>query len=177
MSRSKKSRSGGSLAARKEADFKSKRKVAVQKASIGKGKPSGNRQQEAQTPQQQQQTNTVVDKRVGSKKPIALVSPNSQKAAVVSPKKPKPKAKVLSPEQELEQLENNTRLSNLLDESDAGQELNAVDQQWLDKQLARHQQLMEQLGLIEADDEPEARNDEDRLWSSLNSGSLDQYKE
>ncbi len=109
------------------------------------------------------------DPRLGSKKPVALVP-----VAEVVLKDRKPMAKVvksqpkpqLTPEKELEQLENSERLNELLEQVDEGKPLSQEDQSWVDKQMARHKVLMEELGLLEDDEEepqPEGSTEEDLL--------------
>lgn len=98
------------------------------------------------------------DSRIGSRKPIELKAPE----AVVVPKPEKPAApkKVpLTPEQqqakwqhELDQLEDDPRLSALLDKVELEQTLRPADQEWLDKTLARYDKLLSLLGLDQDDD-------------------------
>ncbi|WP_281245918.1 GTPase-activating protein [Oceanisphaera psychrotolerans] len=88
-----------------------------------------------------------------------------------------PNVEVLTPEQELEQLENNERLNTLLDRVDAGEKLGKEDAGWLDKTLARHQQLLEELGLLEEDDEDLVEGDD--LWTRFMDAEIDpaQYED
>ncbi len=59
----------------------------------------------------------------------------------------------LSPEKELTKIENDQRLNDLLEQLDNNEAVSQEDNSWVDKQMARHQQLMEQLGWL--DDEGE----------------------
>jgi len=192
MSRIKKSRSGGNS----EPKFDGNRKETSSQAQAArdkkrkdklKGNKAGNRNTiESKQTAQKNQRKANNDKRIGSKKPIALVvedkKPEAAKPKVVMQPKvqvvktkvepPKAKAPVkLSPEKELAELENNDRLNDLLEQEDAGETLSKDDQVWLDKQMARHQELMTTLGWI--DDEGE----EDLLQQFEDASSaLDEYK-
>ena len=78
----------------------------------------------------------------------------------------------LSPEKELALIENDQRLNDLLEQLDNGESISAVDQSWVDKQMARHQQLMQELGWLDDDGE------EDLLQQFEDAGSaLDEFKE
>nr|WP_321241630.1 Der GTPase-activating protein YihI [uncultured Tolumonas sp.] len=107
------------------------------------------------------------DARVGSRKPIALVA----EAPVTAAKAPRPVAPKPEPvvtqeqqlakwERELDKLENDDRLNTLLDKLELEQAVSAEDQEWLDKKLARHQELLKLLGLNE---EEKAASDPDEL--------------
>lgn len=107
------------------------------------------------------------DARVGSRKPIALVA----EAAVKTVKAAKPVALKPEPvvtqeqqlakwERELDKLENDDRLNALLDKLELEQAISAEDQEWLDKKLARHQELLKLLGLNE---EEKQASDPDEL--------------
>ncbi|WP_221075243.1 Der GTPase-activating protein YihI [Agarivorans aestuarii] len=175
MSR-KKNRKGGLIGVRKDPDFKAKRVTAPDRKKIGKGKASGSRQQEAELVQQQAANAQKKDPRHGSKEPVALGV--AKPAAKPATKPAKAKAKVvLTPEKELAMLEADTRLESLIDVLDEGGEISKQEQQWVDKQLARHAELLAELGLSEEAEEAEALDDDEQLWRSLNSSSLDQYKD
>ncbi|BDY06923.1 Der GTPase-activating protein YihI [Ferrimonas sp. YFM] len=138
-----------------------------------KGKAAGSRQNEgsAKSRLRADRPQDTLDPRLGSKKPISLVAPQNEA----------PVAKPLSPEQELEKLENLPRLNDLLDRLDQDEVLSAEDQQWLDAKLDRIEQLMTQLGieLEEAQEQQAAPQPEQDLMSRFESGSelLDDYKE
>ncbi|PKH19151.1 Der GTPase-activating protein YihI [Enterobacterales bacterium CwR94] len=107
------------------------------------------------------------DPRIGSKKPILLgaeaaAQENIGRAKKAdAPKEPKaPKVK-LSPQEELAQLENDTRLDALLDRLEEGQTLSADEQAWLDQTLDRIDVLMEELGIALDDDEQDEQAEED----------------
>lgn len=113
-----------------------------------KGLPSGSRFNGSDNNQNKKSTNTIKDPRIGSKKPISLLQTNdsSIKNKVNQPQKTK-----LTPQQELEQLENDTKLDHLLDLVEQGKTLTDDQQSYLDNKLDRIDQLMKQLG-IEDDD-------------------------
>ncbi|MBB6054490.1 MAG: GTPase-activating protein [Gammaproteobacteria bacterium] len=108
------------------------------------------------------------DARVGSRKPVALVAEAPVKAVKpVKPAEPKPEKKEVAPEQqiakwerELDKLENDDRLNALLDKLELEQPVSEEEQEWLDKKLARHQELLKLLGLNEEDKEGSSDQDE-----------------
>lgn len=173
MAHRKRNRKGGILAPRKTADFKVDRELPSEKVKKGKGKPSGSRQQAGAnaTTTGSHRGGRAADKRVGSKKPIKLVATGTlakkQQAAA-------PKAKVAPPlslEAQLKQLEQDPRLSELLDRSDEGDVLSPEDQQWLETRLERISELMDELGITDDDDIDEFDDDDD--WDRFDSGDLD----
>ncbi|MDY4383002.1 Der GTPase-activating protein YihI [Pectobacterium brasiliense] len=136
-----------------------------------RGNASGSRTQEKASNDQRSGQRKAVDPRIGSKKPVQLGVLDS---AVAKPK-PKPKSKpsepvekvvaakpTMSPEEELEMLENDARLDALLDRLDSGETLSAKDQSWVDETLDRIDILMEELG-IELGDDDEEEQQEDML--------------
>ncbi|MBN3131009.1 Der GTPase-activating protein YihI [Pectobacterium brasiliense] len=134
-----------------------------------RGNASGSRTQEKASNDQRSGQRKAVDPRIGSKKPVQLGVLDSAMA------KPKPKSKpsepvekvvaakpTMSPEEELEMLENDERLDALLDRLDSGETLSAKDQSWVDETLDRIDILMEELG-IELGDDDEEEPQEDML--------------
>ncbi len=93
------------------------------------------------------------DPRIGSKKPIPLGVTESTPA--VKQHKPKSEKPMLSPQAELDLLENDERLDALLERLEEGGSLNAEEQAWVDAKLDRIDALMQQLGLSYDDDEDE----------------------
>ncbi len=93
------------------------------------------------------------DPRIGSKKPIPLGVTESTPA--VKQHKPKSEKPMLSPQAELDLLENDERLDALLERLEEGGTLNAEEQAWVDAKLDRIDALMQQLGLSYDDDEDE----------------------
>jgi hypothetical protein len=67
---------------------------------------------------------------------------------------------MLSPQAELDLLENDERLDALLERLEEGETLNAEEQTWVNAQLDRIDALMQQLGLSYDDDEDEEEEDE-----------------
>uniref|UniRef100_A0A8H9Z2A0 Der GTPase-activating protein YihI n=1 Tax=Pseudomonas tritici TaxID=2745518 RepID=A0A8H9Z2A0_9PSED len=100
------------------------------------------------------------DPRIGSKTPIPLGVTDTP---VVKQHKPKSEKPMLSPQAELDMLENDERLDALLERLEAGEKLNAEEQKWVDAKLDRIDELMQQLGLSyedEEDDEEEEKQDD-----------------
>ncbi|MBO1520517.1 Der GTPase-activating protein YihI [Oceanisphaera pacifica] len=183
MTRIKKTRSPGQAGTQnKKRETAEQIKERKRKAKRN-GLAPGSRQNVAEHTTKQGGNKANKDPRLGSKKPVAL-TPSSPASHAEKPPKPTKKqlteqvaseraqaSSELTAEQELEQLENNERLNNLLDKVDAGTKLNKADASWLDSTLARHQQLLEQLGLLEADDEEAV--DGDDLWTRFMDAELD----
>lgn len=128
-----------------------------------KGLPSGSRFNNADGSQNKKTTKAGRDPRLGSKKPISLVTNdviNITKVTTVT-KVSKP---ALSPEQELEQLENDPQLEQLLDFVEQNSKLTKDQQAYLDSKLKRIDELMQELGYTDADfDEDEKAEDIVRL--------------
>lgn len=146
MTRIKKTRKSGPLAAKK-VERKPTANVATAKTKEkGKGKAAGSRYAVTNKQQAQQQQSGNLDPRLGSKKPVALT------VAAVK----------MSPEKEFAALENDQRLQTLLEQMENGELLKLADQQWVDAQLARYQELAEQLGIdLDAEDDELDDNDDD----------------
>ncbi|MGO1246067.1 MAG: Der GTPase-activating protein YihI [Oceanisphaera sp.] len=192
MTRIKKTRSPG-----KNGSHKGNRETAEQikerkRKAKRNGLAPGSRQNVAELNPKQGGAKVAKDPRLGSKKPVKLTPDQAQPQVEKSPQPTKKQltaqvvhtaaleqaAGELTAEQELEQLENNERLNTLLDKVDAGEKLNKADASWLDSTLARHQQLLEQLGLLE-DDEDEESTEGGDLWTRFMDAELDpaQYKD
>lgn len=75
-----------------------------------------------------------------------------EKGRTIKPVPVEPVKPTLSPEQELEQLENNECLNQLLDDLEAGKTLSLEDQKFMNECLDRIDELMTELG-IEFEDE------------------------
>lgn len=141
MTRKKKTRKTGPLAPSKAP--KSPRDLKIDGKKKGKGKPSGARQtpkpsvKRAETP-----AANKPDARLGSKKPIPL---EPIKTAAKD-------TEALSPQQQLQQLENDPRLQQLMEKDERGEILTAEEQRYVDEQSTRYEQLAAQLG-IELDDD------------------------
>ena len=149
MSRVKKNRKAGSTA-KKKTDNKSKvaKSDGIQYGKKrGKGLAPGSRQNEGGSGSGS--GGASKDPRHGSKRKISLIAPKAEPVKVIKPKK----VAVLSPEAELELLEQDPKLMTLLDNLDNEQSISAEDQQWLDIKMARHHQLLEELDLLDEDDD------------------------
>ncbi len=184
MSRTKKSRKAGNS----EPGFTGKRQETAtaaqearerkRKAKLKGNKAGARNIVESKAAQKKNAQKSTNDKRIGSKKSIALTT-EKPTAAIPAKKLLEPKVKVIkssveqkiSPEKELANIENDERLNALLEQLDNGEELSQVDNSWVDKQMSRHQALMEQLGWL--DDEGE----EDLIQQFESASSaLDEFK-
>lgn len=120
-----------------------------------KGLPTGSRNANP-AEQKKAVVKEVKDPRIGSRKKVPLMvefvnqpeKGRTIKAVPVEPIKP-----TLSPEQELEQLENNECLNQLLDDLEAGKTLSAEDQKFMNECLDRIDELMTELGIEYEDEE------------------------
>ena len=197
MSRNKKSRTAGNS----EPRFDGSRKETSTQAQMArdkkrkdklKGNKAGNRNAiETKQGAQQSQRQAKNDKRIGSKKPVALVVNEKQQQAAKPKVLMQPKAKVikttaiepktavaeaptvqkLSPEKEIAAIENDQRLNDLLEQMETDVPLTKEEQKWADKQMQRHQELMKELGWL--DDEGE----EDLLQQFEDASSaLDEFR-
>lgn len=103
------------------------------------------------------------DPRIGSKTPIPL---GVNQAPVTKQQKPKSEKPMLSPQDELDMLENDERLDALLERLEEGEALTAEEQSWVDAKLDRIDELMQKLGLSyddEEDEEDEEEKQEDMM--------------
>ena len=113
-----------------------------------KGLPSGSRFNNTDNNKNNNTQKVVKDPRIGSKTPIALVVDTNTTKVV---KQPKPKKTVLSPQQELEQLENDPKLDMLLDLVEQNGKLTKEQQTYLDSRLNRIDELMQELSYTDDD--------------------------
>lgn len=126
-----------------------------------RGNKSGARYQEKSTNSKSGNQNQALDPRVGSKKPIPLVVDDNAVVTRPAPAK-EPAVKVkLSPEQELEMLEQDDCLDSLLARLEDGETVTAEEQAYIDTCLDRIDELMSILGIELTDDDEE--EDEDKL--------------
>ncbi len=159
--------------ARGKAPAKAKRKSreelnqesrAQKKDRKHRGNPSGSRATGASSSQGQGKGNKqTIDSRIGSKKPIPL---GVTEPVTVAPKKqqqPKREKPMLTPQAELDLLENDERLDGLLERLEAGETLNAEERSWVDAKLDRIDALMQELGLSYDDDEEEDEREDDLM--------------
>jgi len=97
------------------------------------------------------------DPRIGSKTPVPL---GVTDAPVTKQHKPKSEKPMLSPQAELDMLENDERLDALLERLEEGEALTAEEQAWVDAKLDRIDELMQKLGLSYDDEEEDEEEDE-----------------
>lgn len=167
MSRSKKSRKPAPLGSQKAPRLKKEDRndQKERKNKTSKGQKSGSRNNPIDKKSSANKANKSTDPRHGSKKPIALNPVVEQPVAVPNfepqVKLTKVKPEGIRPEQELEQIENDERLMELLDRADAGDILKGKDAKYFNAKTARHQELVELLGLDDEDDFDEDDFDDD----------------
>ncbi|WP_108652572.1 Der GTPase-activating protein YihI [Dongshaea marina] len=171
MTRKKKGRKPGSAPARRDSGNKAMDLRDSKRKKAPKGLAPGSRANPEKNTEKPLKKGPK-DTRLGSKKPIQLKVESKK-----SPAKPQAKEKpakvttaVEMTEQDLEKqllaLENDERLSELLDKLDREEVISAEDQQWLETQLEKHQKLLKQLGM---DDELELDDSsDDALWERFN---------
>ncbi|MCJ8268411.1 MAG: Der GTPase-activating protein YihI, partial [Psychrosphaera sp.] len=118
------------------------------------------------------------DPRHGSKTPIALNPEQAKKdkititdytPQVVLKKVVEPE---ISPEQELEQIENDERLMALLEKVDNDELITGKDAKYFNANMARHKALMEELGYEDDDDLDDGDEDYDESESVVEGKSL-----
>lgn len=115
-----------------------------------KGLPSGSRFNNNDGNQNKKSSQVEKDPRIGSKKPVSLIVEASDNIAKTQ-KQAKPNKQVLSPEQELEQIEKDPRLEQLLDLVEQNTKLTKEQQSYLDTKLNRIDELMQLLGYTDDD--------------------------
>ncbi|NHH99187.1 Der GTPase-activating protein YihI [Oceanimonas sp. MB9] len=179
MTRIKKARTPGRIGARKENRETAEQGRERKRKARRKGLTPGSRHNVGSDNQGGKASKAPKDPRLGSRKPVALVQEDATRDTVAAAKAVAPvKVRKLTPEQELDALENDERLNTLLDKVEAGDKLSKDDKVWLDRTLARHQQLLEQLGLLDDEDEDDAEPGDD-LWDRFMDAELDpaQYRD
>ncbi|WP_411359747.1 Der GTPase-activating protein YihI [Pseudidiomarina salilacus] len=147
MTRKKKTRKTGPLAASKKPRDEVQRKAPEGTKHKGKGHKPGSRFNPQQEAPKSGTSQPVGDSRFGSKKPITLVNTHAQQVAA------QPSFDRAAAEAELQALENDARLQALLDRIDNGDELNPSEERYVDERTERFEQLAELLGLNFDDDE------------------------
>ena len=191
MSRSKKSRKPGSEPTKKPKLSKQELESVEKRVRKKKGKVAGNRQKEAK-PLEAEIDNSPknLDPRIGSKKPIDLgggVKISNPKPAKAKPKKqssPIAAIRTIEPAvtnsssnegstesfaDELEAIEEDTKLQDILAKEESGTELSEQDVDYYNQKMARYDELRDILGLDDEDDEDESNESksEDDLWDTL----------
>ncbi|WP_158965333.1 Der GTPase-activating protein YihI [Paraglaciecola sp. L3A3] len=168
MPRKKKSRKVGQIGIPKSSSNTRKPKPAEQRTRKHLGKPAGSRNSEVILNKDSVNNNAPKDPRHGSKKPIDLF-PTETKKETTS------KVKHFSPAKELETIEKDEKLSSLLDKAELGKKLSKEEQNYVDKNLARHKVLCGLLGLDnEEEDTSEHTADPFTSFESIN---IDDYKD
>ncbi|MFA9488259.1 MULTISPECIES: Der GTPase-activating protein YihI [unclassified Mannheimia] len=120
-----------------------------------KGLPTGSRNADS-AEQKKAVVKEVKDPRIGSRKKVPLMVEflnQPEKGRTIKPVPVEPVKPILSPEQELEQLENNECLNQLLDDLEAGKTLSPEDQKFMNECLDRIDELMTELGIEYEDEE------------------------
>ena len=179
MTRIKKARTPGRIGARKENRETAEQGRERKRKAKRKGLNPGSRHNVGGDNKGGGVQKAPKDPRLGSRKPVALVQEDAARDTVAAVRaRPSVKANKLTPEQELEALENDERLNTLLDRVEEGDKLGKEDKAWLDRTLARHQQLLEQLGLLDEEEDDESQDGDD-LWDRFMDAELDpaQYRE
>lgn len=181
MTRKKKSRKVGSggngsfrLSKEKLAELRAIKEQRVKKQT---GNKAGSRNAQEALAASEVGVKQRKDTRLGSKKPISLLPEAHQ--VVVEPEFKRhlqPQAELhkgveyaLTPEQELEELENDTKLMSLLERQNAGETLVGKDIKYLNAKVARHQKLCDLLGIDDDFD------DEDTLDQFMSSDLADEW--
>lgn len=179
MTRQKKSRKSGPIGVRKQ-DLRPKQEdKSPRKKKAPKGQKPGTRNAVDVLTNESASTNTSQvkrDKKVGSKKPIPLTVSETKVEQKPIPAKSnlkpavtleKVKAESLTPEQELQQLENDQLLIELAERVEQGELLTGKDAKYFNKHMDRYEELAEQLG-IEDDEEDDSEMDFDaNQWDDL----------
>jgi uncharacterized protein len=158
MTRQKKTRSAGPNGQRHLSadDIRKTREPKEQSKKKGAGLKSGSRNNVALVTPEIKGESAKKDKRIGSKKPIALlvadvVQTAEQPKVLPVPKASLAKAKpaVLTAEQELAIIENDSYLQQLLERVEQDEVLTGKDAKYFNAKTARLEQLLQQLGLTD----------------------------
>lgn len=177
MTRKKKSRKIGQIGVRKQDARPEKNTPNIRKKKAPKGQKSGTRNSmiEENAVVSTNTSQSKKDPKVGSKKKIELVKTTTQE-----PKKPvhktnkapevkltKVQAQTLTPEQEFAELENDARLIDLAERTEAGELLTGKDAKYFNKNMARYDELCEILGIEFDEDEDEHDSLGGDQWDDL----------
>lgn len=124
-----------------------------------RGLASGTRAQEGNGGGGHANQQSQMDPRIGSKKKVPLIVSGAG-SKPVAPKVIVP-AEMISPQQELDNLENDVRLDALLSKIEQDETLDEEEQAYVDEKLDRIDQLMTLLGIeVEEDEEEEAKTED-----------------
>jgi len=199
MSRSKKSRKPGVGSSGPVKETTKTPKVPVEKrAKKLKGKPSGNRQNEAKPILDANNSQANKDPRIGNKTPVVLGTLSNKKTVKAQNVKPSKTLapsvapiRTIEPEQtididalmkELEAIEQDERLLTILTKQDDELELSESEVNFFNAQMDKHQSIRETLGLDDEDDEDEetdskqSASSEDDLWDKFNNSDLSKFE-
>ncbi|CAM3816426.1 Der GTPase-activating protein YihI [Xenorhabdus thuongxuanensis] len=134
-----------------------------QKKRRGNGNPTGSRQSDNGSNKKRSVVKQEKDPRIGSKVPVPLFVDGKvagEKASTVKPAIEQHKPR-LSPQEELEMLENDERLDDLLARLEQGEKLSQEDHAYVDNMLDRIDTLMEELGINLNEENSEEESQED----------------
>ncbi|MCJ8318928.1 MAG: Der GTPase-activating protein YihI [Colwellia sp.] len=205
MSRSKKSRKPGVGSSGVKKDTTKSDIVPVEKRLKKiKGKPAGNRRNEAKPIVISKQSTEKKDPRIGNKTPIDLgqASAKATKATKATKAQTNLKAKptlpsvapirTIEPEhvvdtdvlmKELESIEQDERLLSILAKQDDDVEISEEDVNFFNAQMDKHQSIREALGLEDEDEDEneeeesaQSNSSEDDLWDKFNNSDLSKFE-
>lgn len=131
MTRQKKTRKAGPLAAPKAAKDKRATETVAKGKKKGKGGAPGQRHSSPQVVNQDTPKNTEKDPRHGSQRKVTLI---------------------MTPEQELKQLQDDAQLQSLMERFANDETLTPKEQRYLDEKSERYEQLAAKLGYQLDDD-------------------------
>lgn len=175
MARVKKSRKIGQIGTPSIAKESRKRKSPPEgKTKPSKGNKPGSRHSAGEKNSNNSGSITKKDPRIGSKKPIQLIVESKPTPSE------KPKKAFFSPKEELQDIENDQKLSDLLDKIDDGLEITAEQQNYVETKLARHKSLCELLGVNEEEEiqpaSPVKDPTEDDLFETFDTIDINKFK-
>ncbi len=197
MSRSKKSRKPGGAPTAKPKLSKQELEKVDKRTRKTTGKVAGNRQKEA-APLQNERNQSKVNKdpRLGNKTPIALgkIVTKADKPKQAKPKVAESFAEVrfveepveaitpaLSPEEELEAIEQDQTLLAILAKQEDDIELSEQEVNYYNDKIGRHEELSHELGIDNSEDDEEDNTpstvSEDDLWNKLDGHDFSEFKE
>lgn len=170
MPRHKKSRKIGKIGISK--DERPTPRITSSKPKNKCGKKPGSRQQLNAAESNGHKNTQKTDSRIGSKTSIDL---NKYKDGGVKKTKSKaPEKRYFSPKEELDAIENDTKLDTLLDKQEQ-KSLSREEQEYVEAKLKRHSELCKMLGIdLPEEDEDTTNNDP---FSSLDAINIDDFKD
>lgn len=169
MTRVKKSRKVGKIGVSKTETTRKVKKTEFSKSTNTAGNKAGSRQQSASNNASGAHDKENQDVRVGSKKSIDLNKYQSPSA----PTKVPVKTDGTTPQQELDAIEQDSKLEQLLEKQDSNK-LSSTEQAYVSRMLKRHKELCEQLGVDMADEQTQHETDP---FAQLDAIRLDDFKD